>query len=238
RRIRYKVHEKEAAITLKKIPSEIEKDQSIRNGSDGVSPHRALIQITGTVTEAATQTPMAGVNVLVKGTSNGTTTDAAGRYSLGAEDNDVLIISFIGYASLEVPVNGRTVIDIAMTEDVTSLGEVVVNAGYRKVKDQERTGNIARVTSDEMQKQPVSNPLQAIQGRMAGVYVQQNTGMPGGGFDIQIRGQNSLRTGVGGTINGNLPLYIVDGIPFTSTSLTSPFTSSSNLLGGNPLSAI
>src|SRR5690606_35047791 len=151
---------------------------------------------------------------------------------------DVLIISFIGYASLEVPVNGRTVIDIAMTEDVTSRGEVVVNAGYWKVKDQERTGNIARVTSDEIQKQPVSNPLQAIQGRMAGVYVQQNTGMPGGGFDIQIRGQNSLRTGVGGTINGNLPLYIVDGIPFTSTSLTSPFTSSSNLLGGNPLSAI
>src|SRR5690606_8137078 len=87
RRIRYKVHEKEAAITLKKIPSENEKDQSIRNDADGVSPHRELIQITGTVTEAATQTPMAGVNVLVKGTTNGTTTDAAGRYSLGAEDN-------------------------------------------------------------------------------------------------------------------------------------------------------
>src|SRR5690606_40214243 len=138
RRIRYKVHEKEAAITLKKIPSENEKDQSIRNGSDGVSPHRELIQITGTVTEAATQTPMAGVNVLVKGTTNGTTTDAAGRYSLGAEDNDVLIISFIGYASLEVPVNGRTVIDVAMTEDVRSLGEVVVNAGYWKVRSEER----------------------------------------------------------------------------------------------------
>ena len=123
RGIQYKVHEKEAAITLKKVTVEHERDQSsIHDGSNGVTQHRALIQITGTVTEASTQTPMAGVNVLVKGTTNGTTTDAAGRYNLGTEDNDVLIFSFIGYASLEIPVNGRTVIDVVMTEDVLSLG--------------------------------------------------------------------------------------------------------------------
>lgn len=179
RKIRYKVHEKEAAITLKKITIESEKDQSsIHDGSNGSAQHQALIQVTGTVTEASTQTPMAGVNVIVKGTTNGTTTDGAGRYSLGAEDNDALIFSFIGYASLEIPVSGRTIIDVAMTEDVLSLNEVVVNAGYWEVKDQERTGNIVRVTSDEIQKQPVSNPLQALQGRMSGVYIQQNTGMP------------------------------------------------------------
>ena len=238
RKIRYKVHEKEAAITLKKITVESEKDQSsIHDGSNGSAQHQALIHVTGTVTEASTRTPMAGVNVIVKGTTNGTTTDAAGRYNLGAEENDVLIFSFIGYASLEIPVNGRTVIDVVMTEDVLSLGEVVVNAGYWEVKDQERTGNIARVTSEEIQRQPVSNPLQALQGRMAGVYIQQNSGMPGGALKIQIRGQNSLRDGSDGKPNGNLPLYVIDGVPFISSSLNSPAISG-GIAGGNPLSAI
>lgn len=239
RKIRYKVHEKEAAITLKKITVESEKDQSsIHNGSNGSAQHQALIQITGTVTEASTQTPMAGVNVIVKGTTNGTTTDSEGRYNIGADEGDILIFSFIGYASQEIRVTSQSVIDVVMLEDVKSLNEVVVNAGYWEVKDQERTGNIGRVTAEEIQKQPVNNPLQALQGRMSGVYIQQNTGMPGGGFKIQIRGQNSLRTGSGNTVNGNLPLYIIDGIPFTSSPMTSAFTSNSNLQGGSPLSSI
>ncbi|MDZ7650252.1 MAG: carboxypeptidase-like regulatory domain-containing protein [Cytophagales bacterium] len=104
--------------------------------------------MTGTVTEASTQTQMAGVNVIVKGTANGTTTDATGHYSLVAEDTDLLVFSFIGYASVEVHVTGRTVIDVTMTEDVKSLSEVVVNAGYWEVKDQERTSNISRITSE------------------------------------------------------------------------------------------
>lgn len=230
RKISYKVHEKEAAITLKKANGEGNKEQSsVHEGTNG-SAHRALIQITGTVSEASTQTPMAGVNVLVKGTLNGTTTDATGKYSLGAEDNDILVFSFIGYAAVEITVSGRSVIDVSMMEDVLSLNEVVVNAGYWEVKDQERTGNISRVTSEEIQKQPVNNLLQALQGRMAGVYVQQSTGVPGGGFTIQIRGRNSLRD------EGNDPLYIIDGVPFTSTSLT---TVGRTIVGiGNPLSAI
>ncbi|PZR26906.1 MAG: hypothetical protein DI538_26125, partial [Azospira oryzae] len=98
RKISYKVHEKEAAITLKKANGEGSKERSsVHEGTNGNIVHRALIQITGTVTEASTQTPMAGVNVLVKGTLNGTTTDATGKYSLGAEDNDILVFSFIGY---------------------------------------------------------------------------------------------------------------------------------------------
>lgn len=231
RKISYKVHEKEAAITLKKANGEGNKGQSsIDEGTNGNREHRALIQITGTVTEASTQAPMAGVNVLVKGTLNGTTTDATGKYSLGAEDNDILVFSFIGYAAVEITVSGRSVIDVSMTEDVLSLNEVVVNAGYWEVKDQERTGNISRVTSEEIQKQPVNNLLQALQGRMAGVYVQQSTGVPGGGFNIQIRGRNSLRD------EGNDPLYIIDGVPFTSTSLT---TVGRTIVGiGNPLAAI
>jgi TonB-dependent starch-binding outer membrane protein SusC len=231
RKISYKVHEKEAAITLKKANGEGNKERSsVPEGTNGDSEHRALIQITGTVTEASTQAPMAGVNVLVKGTLNGTTTDATGKYSLGAADNDILVFSFIGYAAVEITVSGRSVIDVSMTEDVLSLNEVIVNAGYWEVKDQERTGNISRVTSEEIQKQPVNNPLQALQGRMPGVYVQQSTGVPGGGFNIQIRGRNSLRD------EGNDPLYIIDGVPFTSTSLT---TVGRTIVGiGNPLAAI
>lgn len=233
RKISYKVHEKEAAITLKKANGEDNKGQSsVHEGTNGNNKQSALIQITGTVSEASTQTPMAGVNVLVKGTTNGTTTDATGHYSLAADDNDVLVFSFIGFSSLEVPVNGRIVIDVVMTEDVTSLSEVVVNAGYWEVKDQERTGNISKVSSKEIQNQPIHNPLQALQGRMAGVQVIQNTGVPGGGFKIQIRGQNSLRS------DGNDPLYVIDGVPFTPVSLTSTAISGTIIKEGNPLAAI
>ncbi|MBX2956185.1 MAG: SusC/RagA family TonB-linked outer membrane protein [Cyclobacteriaceae bacterium] len=232
RRISYKVHEKEVTISLKKNTANTGSDQSQRSNDFKGDHLKALMQVTGTVTEASTQMPMAGVNVLIKGSTNGTTTDVSGRYSIFADDKDILVFSFIGYSSQEIPANGRTVIDVAMREDVTSLSEVVINAGYWEVKDQERTGNISRVTADEIQKQPVSNPLQAMQGRMPGVYVQQNTGVPGGGFKIQIRGENSLRA------EGNAPLYVIDGVPFTSTSLTSTTISGSIVKEGNPLAAI
>ncbi len=234
RKIRYKVHEKDAMITLQKIDKTKEDERSMRmNGASG-----DMIQVSGRVTEASTGTPMAGVNVVVKGTVTGTTTDYDGRYALATEEDDILVFSFIGFTSMEIPVNTRTVIDIAMTQDVQNLGEVVVNAGYWEVKEKEKTGSISRITADVIENQPVNNPLQALQGRMTGVYIQQTTGMAGGGFKIQIRGQNSLRTGSGGTVNGNLPLYLVDGIPFTNTSLTSSYTSSSNIQGGDPLSVI
>lgn len=239
RNIRYQVHEKDATITLKKSSDENDKDQSSNDaGTNGSSSHVELQQVSGTVTEASTQAPVAGVNVLIKGTTHGTTTDADGRYAIAADDQDVLVFSFIGYASQEIPVGSRTVIDVVMVEDATSLSEVVVNAGYWEVKEKEQTGSISRLTAETIERQPVNNPLQALQGRMTGVYIQQNTGVPGGGFTVQVRGQNSLRSGTGGAVNGNLPLYIVDGVPFTSTSLTSAFTSGSNLRGGNPLSTI
>jgi TonB-linked SusC/RagA family outer membrane protein len=235
RNIYYKVYEKDATITLKKL-GESGKEPSM-HGTNKVKQERALLQITGTVIDASMQTPMAGVNVIVKGSTNGTTTDVEGKYALYAEDKDVIVFSFIGYASIELTVNGQSVIDIALKEDSKSLNEVVVNAGYWQVKEKEQTGNISRLTAETIQKQPVSNPLQAMQGRMAGVYIQQNTGMPGGSLKIQIRGQNSLRDGADGLVNGNLPLYLIDGVPFTSTSLTSSAISGS-IGGGNPLSAI
>ncbi len=236
RNIHYKVYEKDATITLKKL-GESGKEPSMHGTNKG-KQERALLQITGTVIDASMQTPMAGVNVIVKGSTNGTTTDVEGKYALYAEDKDVIVFSFIGYASIELNVNGQSVIDIALKEDSKSLNEVVVNAGYWQVKEKEQTGSISRMTVETIERQPVNNLLQAMQGRMTGVYIQQNTGMPGGGFTIQVRGQNSLRSGTNGTVNGNLPLYIVDGVPFTNTSLTTAFTSGNNLRGGNPLSTI
>lgn len=195
------------------------------------------IEISGTVHDKNAQ-PIAGVNIIIKGTTNGTSSDANGNFVLDIEDNDVLIFSFIGFISQEVRINGQTKIDVVMNEETKNLNEVVVNVGYWEVKQKEQTGNVSRITSKEIEKQVVSNPLQAIQGRMAGVYVQQSTGMPGGGFKIQIRGQNSLRDGADGGVNGNLPLYLIDGVPFTSTSLSSLSISGSSLSGGNPLSSI
>lgn len=180
---------------------------------------------------------IAGVNIVIDGTTAGTTTSTNGSYTIAAEENDVLVFSFIGYAPVKERVGSRTVIDVVLTEDIQNLTEVVVNVGYWEVKEKEQTGNVSRITSSEMEKQNVSNPLQAMQGRMAGVYIQQNTGMPGGGLKVQIRGQNSLRDGNDGNPNGNLPLYLIDGVPFTSTPLTSSAISG-GIAGGNPLSAI
>lgn len=101
---------------------------------------------------------------------------------------------------------------------IHSIDEVVLNAGYYQVKDQERTGSIAKVTAKEIQNQPVTNVLSSLQGRMAGVNIIQNSGVPGGGFNIQIRGQNSLRTGSFTDPNGNVPLYVVDGVPISEIS--------------------
>lgn len=188
-------------------------------------------QITGTLRDSQNQ-PLAGVNVVVKGTVNGTTSDINGEYTISAETGDILVFSFIGFASQEVTVGQQTQIDVILQEEVKNLDEVTVNVGYWEVKQKEQTGNVVRVTSEEIQRQPINNPLQSLQGRMVGVYVEQSSGVPGSAFRIRIRGQNSLRT------DGNEPMYIIDGVPFTSTSLTATSVSGSILQEGNPLSSV
>jgi len=231
RNITYVLHEDGITISLKRksVDSNQEAEGAVKN-----TPKELLIPlitITGTVTDANKQ-PLAGVNILVRGSTNGTTSDADGSFSINAETNDLLVFSFIGYASQEILVSNQQRINATLVEDSKSLNEVVINAGYWKIKEHERTGNISKVSSEEIRKQPISNPLQALQGRMPGVYIQQNSGVPGGAFKIQIRGQNSLRA------NGNDPLYIVDGVPFTANSLASPLLSTSIIISGSPLSSI
>ena len=171
--------------------------------------------VSGKVTDSEGE-PLAGVNVYIKATNRGTVTDIDGNYRLDAEEVDVLVFSYIGYSVFETTVGTRTVIDVLLQEDLTNLKEVVVNAGYWEVKERENTGNIAKVTAQEIEAQPVTTPLQALSGRVAGVVIRQRSGVPGGGIDIQIRGQNSLR------LDGNNPLYIVDGVPYPSSPVSSP----------------
>ena len=187
--------------------------------------------ISGKVTDENGE-PLPGASVLVKNTSIGVITDAVGNYRLSAPDEaTTLVFSYVGYERKEVAIAGRAVIDISLKFDVTTLGEVIVSTGYWETPERLNPGNIARITSEEIEKQPVTNPLQALQGRIAGVFIQQNTGVPGGNFNIQIRGQNSLRS------DGNNPLYIVNGVPFTSTALGSE-VGGTIVGGGNPLSSL
>ena len=167
--------------------------------------------IIGTVTDANGVLP--NVTVTVKGTGFSTLSNLNGSYSTTAQSNDVLVFSFIGYKTEEIAINDRQTIDVLMQEDASLLQEVTINAGYYSVKGKERTGSIARITSKDIEKQPVTNVLATMQGRMAGVNIQQQTGLAGSSFSIQIRGTNSVHS------DGNEPLYIIDGVPYASQSL-------------------
>lgn len=188
-------------------------------------------QISGIITDGTG--PLAGVTITIKGQQKTTISDFDGEFTITSSPNDMLIFSFMGYKTLTIPVAGRTIINIEMHQDATSLQEVKINAGYYSVKESERTGSIAKITAKDIEKQPVTNPLAAMQGRMSGVNITQATGVPGGGFDIQIRGINSIRT------EGNSPLYIVDGVPYSSQSLGFSSASSGILAGTtSPLNGI
>ena len=169
--------------------------------------------ISGTVTNTSGE-PLAGVNIVVESRNTGTISDMDGSYNLQASPTDVLVFSMVGFKSLSVPIAGRDVVDVQLEEDVTVLGEVVLNAGYYTVSERERTGNIATIRAETMEKQPVGNPLAAMQGHLSGVNIVQNTGVPGSGFSIEVRGRNFIN----GVTN---PLFIVDGVPYGSQSLGS-----------------
>ena len=177
-------------------------------------------QLSGTVTDS--YGPLPAVHILVKGTDTGTFTDQKGEYIINVNNTDTLIFSYLGHRTREIPVLGRTTLDIELLSDITELKEVEVNAGYYTVKERERTGSISRVTAVEIELQPVISPLEALQGRMAGVEILPSGNLPGMASTIQIRGRNSLRN------DGNFPLYIIDGVPLNAAPVNS------NSLIGNP----
>lgn len=161
-------------------------------------------EVSGRITDSADGNPIPGVNVLVKGTTTGTTSDSDGKYTLTAPDgNAVLIFSFIGYTTQEVPINSRSVIDITLIQDAQQLSEVVV-VGYGTVEKKDLTGSVAVIDNEKLVQRGALSPLEAMQGQVAGVDISNASGRAGSGFNIQIRGQQS--------IEGGRPLYVVDGV--------------------------
>jgi len=166
------------------------------------------ITVTGTVTDISDMgggMPLIGGNVVVKGTTNGTATDFDGKYSIVVPDEDaVLVFSFIGLETQEITVGDRTVIDVAMDVSTTKVKEVV-KMGYLVQKKEDATAAITSVGGDEINEKPTLGVDKALQGKAAGVKVISNSGSPGSGVKVQIRGMTSL--------SGADPLYVVDGIP-------------------------
>ncbi|PHS51556.1 MAG: SusC/RagA family TonB-linked outer membrane protein [Lutibacter sp.] len=161
-------------------------------------------KVTGIVSDKNDLLP--GVNVIVKGTLNGTSTDYDGKYSLeNVEATSVLVFSYMGYITKEIAVNGSEIINVIMIEDSQSLDEVVV-VGYGTQKKSDVTGAITSVNIKTFEKTVSPYATQALQGLVAGVSVTSNTGAPGEGAQIRIRG-------IGSITGGNTPLYIVDGVP-------------------------
>lgn len=207
------------------------KQASLPGQVTATTPWNQAIAVTGTVSDGTGALP--GVTVRVKGKSTTTLTDTQGKYAITVEEGEVLVFSYIGFREYEATVTKNSnIINVVLEEDAETLKEVTVNAGYYKVKDKERTGSIAKITSKDIETQPVTNVLAAMQGRMAGVSITQTTGVSGGGFDIQIRGQNSLRA------EGNSPLYIIDGVPYATEEIGYSQTSGALPRSTSPLNSI
>ncbi|KKN22669.1 hypothetical protein LCGC14_0912790 [marine sediment metagenome] len=159
--------------------------------------------VSGTVSDV--NGPLPGVSVVVKGTTIGTATDFDGQFILDdVTDDAILVLSYIGYSTKEVPVDGKSTIDVVLEEDLQKLDEVVL-VGYSSRKKSTLTGAVSVVDVAGIQKTRVSNVSQALQGQVAGVQVTSSSGAPGDPVQIRIRGE--------GTIGNNNPLYVVDGIP-------------------------
>lgn len=160
------------------------------------------IEVKGTVVDAHSQEPLVGLYVKEKGQTTGAMTNIDGEYTILVPSNATLVFSYLGYTTQEVAVNGKKVVDVALSTDVAELDELIV-IGYGVQKKSDITGSISSISGKDINNIPVSSTLQALQGRAAGVNIIQNTGAPGGKTTIQLRGV--------GTVNDSDPLYVVDG---------------------------
>ncbi len=188
----------------------------------------AQITVTGVVSDA--NGPIPGVNVLVKGTSNGSVSDFDGKYSISASEDGTLVFSYVGFKTKEVAIGGRTTVNVTLEEDAAALEEVVV-IGYGSIRSKDATGAVATVKSEDFNQGIINSPEQLIQGKTAGVQITQTSGEPGAGVNLRIRGTSSVRA-------NNSPLYVVDGFPLSGAD-TSAGASGSDIGASsatNPLS--
>jgi TonB-linked SusC/RagA family outer membrane protein len=167
--------------------------------------------ITGKVIQLDTSEPLPGATIVVKGTTLGAVTDINGNYSVTINgENQVLVFSFLGYLTEEVPIGTKTVIDISMVTDIKSLDEIIV-VGYGVQKKSLVTGSISKISGKDLTQNSNLRPSQILQGKVAGAVITNNSGQPGSGVSVRIRGV--------GTNGNNEPLYLVDGLPLGEASI-------------------
>lgn len=161
--------------------------------------------VSGTVTDQANALPLPGVNILVKGTTTGTTTDFDGNFSISTKNGDVVVFSYLGYVSQEITYTGQARLNIVLIEDTAQLDEVVL-IGYGSTTRQDATGAVEKVGEKDFNQGAIVSPEQLLSGKSAGVRITSGGGDPGGGSEIRIRGGASLSA-------NNSPLIVIDGLP-------------------------
>lgn len=210
-----------------------------------------ILRVTGKVSKPD-GSAFEGATAVIKGTYNAVITNEDGVFTLsGVLPTDRIIISFLGFADLEVAVAGRTYIGVVQLEEKASqLDEIKVLAYGIKTSERYTTGSSVKITSKDIEKQPVGNVMQALQGKVAGLIINQSSGLHGSDINVEIRGQNSLESSTNTNVLKNVPLYIVDGIAFPGAAINQ-LASSQNASGsysflqgpngsgnGSPLSTI
>ena len=175
-----------------------------------ISPQQNRKIVTGTIVDQK-GVPIAGANIVEKGTTNGVISDMDGKFSIEVENNAELQISYIGYIDHTISVAGKEIVDAVLREDMQSLDEVVV-VGYGTMKKRELTGSISSLKSEDIVKVATNSFTNAIQGKIPGVQITQSSGAPGSGGSVKIRGI--------GTTSGNDPLYVIDGMPIGGSNLS------------------
>src|SRR5258708_1748466 len=178
------------------------------------SPGDPILQIKGRVTNDKGE-PLVNANITVKRTGHGTITDANGYFYLhNVNSDDVVMASFIGYKTLSMPIKDRINLTVVLSATMNDLDKVVVQA-YGTTSQRLATGNIGTVRAEDIEKHPVMNPIEALQGQIAGVVVTNTSGYASGAIKIEIRGRNSINPNFSSD-----PLYIIDGVPLTVLDLT------------------
>lgn len=177
--------------------------------------------VTGKVTDAEDGLGLPGVNIVEKGTTNGTVTDVDGNYSIKVGSDATLIFSYVGYLTEEIPVGSQSVIDLQLETDITQLSEIVV-IGYGEVRKEDATGAVTSVSSKDFNKGAIASPQELLMGKAPGVVITSSGGAAGAGSTVRIRGGSSLRA-------NNDPLIVVDGMPLESSGISGM---------ANPLSTI
>jgi len=198
----------------------------------GLSGYAQTLRVNGKVTGSDDSQPIPGVNITIKGTTKGTITGSDGSFTLMAQHSDVLVFSFLGYTAQQIPVGNNNTINVKLVANSNSLDEVVV-IGYGTTRRKDLTGAIGSVSAKDIASTVSTTFDQALQGKVAGVNVMQNSGQPGGGVTIQVRGLGSLNAGTD-------PLYVIDGviIPPGQPSSTGGVYMGNAGTDDNPLSTI